>query len=228
MQQGVQDRFCFSYHPRCIEFTKDLMGARISRDSCMRYRRQRSLGSVQLATMSKSEEEPQLLGSRRIARLFLSLGIDFFRDDNQARLFGSRRLALLANLKPFNASRAAETQIPIEPIDSKEQTLKGSTPPDSKTDESHPGIQKREISSDGTRPDTLRTHSLPGPRRPSLPQLSETELSLLLKGERIEKQARNGRVGNGLVVVDVNAEPATVFAVLADISRSVGLLPNPT
>jgi hypothetical protein len=43
----------------------------------------------------------------------------------------------------------------------------------------------------------------------------------LLSGERIQKQTRTGRVGSGLVVVDVEAEVATVLAVLSDVDRCV-------
>jgi hypothetical protein len=41
----------------------------------------------------------------------------------------------------------------------------------------------------------------------------------LLQGERVQKQSRNGRIGNGMVVVDVQADIGTVFAVLTDLER---------
>jgi hypothetical protein len=220
MQQSAQDRFCFSYRPRCIESSKDVMGARISRACCMRHRRQRTGGacSLQLPRMSGSDDEPQLLGSRRIAKFFLSLGIDFFRDDGEPRLFGSRRLAQLANPNVFNESRtAAETLTSPDQMGLQWNASLSKTP---SADESRPAAETIEIDSSFQRPETRRTQSLPGTPRPNLPQLSEAELSRLLRGERVQKQARDGRFGNGLVVVDVNAEPATVFAVLADINRS--------
>lgn len=65
------------------------------------------------------------------------------------------------------------------------------------------------------------THLPPRPRRPPLQRLTEAENQRLLSGERIQKQTSNGRVGSGLVVVDVEAEVATVMAVLSDIDRCV-------
>lgn len=41
----------------------------------------------------------------------------------------------------------------------------------------------------------------------------------LLAGERVQKQTRDGRVGQGMVVVDVRADISTVFAVLTDLER---------
>lgn len=57
------------------------------------------------------------------------------------------------------------------------------------------------------------------PFRPNLPSLSEEDLAALERGERVQRQTRDGRVGTGMVVVDVDADVATVFAVLTDIDR---------
>lgn len=65
------------------------------------------------------------------------------------------------------------------------------------------------------------SQSFPCPRRPPLQRLTDAEKQRLLSGERIQKQTRTGRVGSGLVVVDVEAEVATVLAVLSDVDRCV-------
>ena len=41
----------------------------------------------------------------------------------------------------------------------------------------------------------------------------------LLRGERVQIQSRNGRLGTGMVVVAVPADIGTVFAVLTDLER---------
>ena len=55
--------------------------------------------------------------------------------------------------------------------------------------------------------------------RPNLPPLTEEDLAALQRGERVQRQTRDGRVGTGMVVVDVDADVSTVFAVLTDIDR---------
>jgi ribosome-associated toxin RatA of RatAB toxin-antitoxin module len=55
--------------------------------------------------------------------------------------------------------------------------------------------------------------------RPNLPSLTEEDLVTLQKGGRVQRQTRDGRVGTGMVVVDVDADLSTVFAVLTDIDR---------
>jgi hypothetical protein len=57
------------------------------------------------------------------------------------------------------------------------------------------------------------------PKRPTLPRLTTNELNQLLAGERVQRQSRVGPVGHGLVVMDVNADIATVLAVLSDVQR---------
>lgn len=56
-------------------------------------------------------------------------------------------------------------------------------------------------------------------RRPPLPRLSDGDHVRLLRGERVEKQECSGRVGTGLVVVDVEADISTCMAVLTDFER---------
>jgi len=57
------------------------------------------------------------------------------------------------------------------------------------------------------------------PKRPALPRLTTSELKTLLGGRRVQRQSRVGPVGHGLVVMDVNADIATVMAVLSDVQR---------
>jgi len=64
------------------------------------------------------------------------------------------------------------------------------------------------------------------PFRPKLPALTPAEERALLNGERVQRQTRNGRVGTGLVVVDVDADVSTAFAVLTDIDRYPERIPT--
>lgn len=64
------------------------------------------------------------------------------------------------------------------------------------------------------------------PRRPPLPRLTDGEQMRLLLGERIEKQERIGRVGTGIVAVDVEADISVVMAVLTDLDRYVLRIPT--
>ena len=52
-----------------------------------------------------------------------------------------------------------------------------------------------------------------------LPKLTSTEISRLASGERIQKQFREGRAGNGIVVVEVDANKENVFKTLKDFHR---------
>ncbi len=53
----------------------------------------------------------------------------------------------------------------------------------------------------------------------ALPRLTQAELQQLHQGERVQRQSRVGRVGHGLVVMDVEASISTVLAVLSDVQR---------
>jgi hypothetical protein len=64
------------------------------------------------------------------------------------------------------------------------------------------------------------------PFRPKLPALTPAEERALLNGERVQRQTRNGRVGTGLVVVDVDADVSTAFAVLTDIDKYPERIPT--
>lgn len=59
-----------------------------------------------------------------------------------------------------------------------------------------------------------------------LPSLSSSEEQQLLNGERIQKQARNGNSGYGVVVVDVKASLTDVFTALAAYNQYDGMIPT--
>jgi hypothetical protein len=50
----------------------------------------------------------------------------------------------------------------------------------------------------------------------TLPTLTEEQHQLLLKGERVQYQAKMGREGNGFVVVDIQAPPYVIWECLLD------------
>lgn len=52
-----------------------------------------------------------------------------------------------------------------------------------------------------------------------LPSLSRAELEQLARGQRVQKQTRQGFTGSGLVVVDVDADISTVFQDLSSFDR---------
>ena len=64
------------------------------------------------------------------------------------------------------------------------------------------------------------------PVRPKLPVLTPENLLALRQGERVQRQVRDGRVGTGMVVVDVDADVPTVFAVLTDIDKYPERIPT--
>lgn len=59
-----------------------------------------------------------------------------------------------------------------------------------------------------------------------LPTLSRIELQQLQAGERVEKQNRDGRSGNGLVVVDVKATVEEIFDALASFDKYEQMIPT--
>lgn len=64
-----------------------------------------------------------------------------------------------------------------------------------------------------------RVAAVASPERPQLPRLTDAELAQLARGERVQRQTRQDRVGQGLVVLDVQADIATVISVLSDVER---------
>ena len=60
----------------------------------------------------------------------------------------------------------------------------------------------------------------------SIPYLSPRDLMALARGERVEKQSREGRKGVGVVVVDVFAPAETVFETLCRFSMYEDIIPT--
>jgi hypothetical protein len=60
----------------------------------------------------------------------------------------------------------------------------------------------------------------------SLPSLSRGDIQKLQAGERVEKQNRDGRSGNGLVVVDVKASVDEIFDALASFDKYEEMIPT--
>ena len=60
----------------------------------------------------------------------------------------------------------------------------------------------------------------------SLPSLNRREIQQLQAGERVEKQNRDGRSGNGLVVLDVKASVDEIFEALASFDKYEQMIPT--
>ena len=60
----------------------------------------------------------------------------------------------------------------------------------------------------------------------SLPPLNRREIQQLQAGERVEKQNRDGRSGNGLVVLDVKASVDEIFEALASFDKYEQMIPT--
>lgn len=60
----------------------------------------------------------------------------------------------------------------------------------------------------------------------SLPTLTRDDIQQLQAGERVEKQNRDGRSGNGLVVVDVKASVDEIFDALASFDEYEEMIPT--
>eukprot|EP01031_Cornospumella_fuschlensis_P024973 gene24973-30170_t len=67
---------------------------------------------------------------------------------------------------------------------------------------------------------------LPLQNNPNLPALTPTDYLRLSRGERVQKQSREGRAGHGIVVLDVPAYVDEVFATLQQFERYSELIPT--
>ena len=162
----------------------------------------------------------RLLGSRRLARALAALLVPpETLEVDDAKVLWSRRIALaVGSFSTDPASLAAAsssaTTFPTtdaawssSPIDAGDALLQGApTPP-----ATSPSILSPSIAGGGGA--QVRT----GP--PLLPELSEEDLVRLGEGRRVQRQTRSGRVGTGMVVVDVAADVDTCLSVLTDVDR---------
>ena len=148
-------------------------------------------------------DEQRLLWSRRLNRAVLVLRTDPDEvqvSDPEDRLLWSRRLARAVKILGTSPDTTL-AEAPQETIVSSARMLKEAEVCDIGEEE-----QKGDEEDDCA-------------YRPNLPSLTEEDLVELQKGGRVQRQTRDGRVGTGMVVVDVDADLSTVFAVLTDIDR---------
>jgi len=180
-------------------------------DSCT-YRPSRFVGQLRMSNENdKAAEFPRLLGSRRFAKAFSELQKAPEANDVN-RFLWSRRLfnavqGLQSNLTPdarSSLSASTEEERVLAPSQSEAANAVGKIglQPRSKLELEEKNVVKGQTV-----------------ERPQLPELSEDDLELLARGERVQRQMRDGRVGTGMVVLDVEADIPLVFAVLADIDR---------
>lgn len=77
---------------------------------------------------------------------------------------------------------------------------------------------------------TARSRDAPNPNSAfaeiDLPYLTPRDKMKLAAGERVQKQNRDGRVGEGLVVIDVRADPDVVFNTLTQFSSYADVIPT--
>jgi len=162
--------------------------------------------------MQESGKEEKFLGSRRAARALRSLnepmvGREGGEGEQEERVLWSRRLA-----KMIRSWRNEE--------DSK--NLQFATAIAEKPKQVQSAVMVKEKEEEGVKEEGNVRNSF----RPNLPELSASDMRALRRGERVQKQMREGRIGTGLVVVDVEADLSTVFAVLTDIDRYPERIPT--
>ena len=170
---------------------------------------------------SDDENDQKFFGSRRIARFMSILGLNSSKIDDGSRFFGSRRLAALFNQskdKPAAVNNNLidkNPPIPGQAASFLDQVEDFNLRPNGNSQFSAGRISDRTDQAGQADQEIILLET----KRPNLPKLSDAECSLLLRGERVQRQLRDGRMGTGMVVVDVQADPKTVFAILADIDR---------
>ena len=191
------------------------------------------------ASGNRAAEEDRLLWSRRLNRAFLTLGKDpdAWGTDVAAaedRLLWSRRLA-----RAVSVLYTDPDLVPLDKLWSAEPVTEGRQRSNirsavgmlqsegcSMDDEEGTGMAEAGAGADAgvgaPAPGVVQAREC----RPKLPTLLPEEELALRNGERVQRQTRNGRVGTGLVVVDVEADVSTAFAVLTDIDRYPERIPT--
>ena len=214
MHSGVPARYSYAFSSYSLPVTKvsDIVVRQLYLSPLKTTIRSRT--SKQQVCMAEPGPDPQFLGSRRIAKFIANF---LSREANEIRLFGSRRLALLFNTS-ITLERPPEFQQPNVLVQQKQElSIRNASHPSDPPDEAEAVLANSYAKTDANPPDARP----PELQRPNLPTLSEAERAMLVRGERVQRQIRDGRMGTGMVVVDVQADPATVFTVLADINRPV-------
>eukprot|EP00960_Hanusia_phi_P063818 765584-Hanusia_phi.AAC.1 len=184
--------------------------------SCREGERAGAGSKLSSLRMHESEREEKFLGSRRAARALRSLNEPRTKrkeggERKEERFLWSRRLAkMIRSWRNENVSRDLQFASAIA-----EKTKRYAAVL----------VEEGEVRGEEGRRDDFKGEGKGGAGesskafRPNLPELTESDLEALRKGERVQKQMRDGRIGTGLVVVDVEADLSTVFAVLTDIDR---------
>lgn len=170
-------------------------------------------------------EEDRLLWSRRLNRAFITLGTGpedwgtFNEEYNEERLLWSRRLA-----RAYKVLSTDPDLVPLKALWSEgrrqRSVLLTSAAMLEESAESDCTLEEQLVNALAT---PAMQDCVP---RPNLPKLKAEDLEALRRGERVQRQTRNGRVGTGMVVVDVDADVATVFAVLTDIDKYPERIPT--
>eukprot|EP00961_Rhodomonas_salina_P141787 1909084-Rhodomonas_salina.1 len=156
------------------------------------------------------DEAPRLLGSRRFARAVSELQkAPTVNDVN--RFLWSRRL--FRAVEGLQSPKPADFEIAPTPKTSSATRARRVA----ESEEEAWGLNSPISAFSGTSAESTESGSKP--KRPELPHLSDEDLALLARGERVQRQMRDGRVGTGMVVLDVEADIPLVFAVLTDIDR---------
>jgi len=171
--------------------------------------------------MGDDEAEERLLWSRRLNRAAITLGTnpaEWGADmpDVEERILWSRRLA-----RAVKVLYTDPDLVPFEAMWRSQGGRQGSLMSSEHMLEAVDGcdIEEADVS-------VAQDEVQDCPARPKLPALKEHDLIALSKGERVQRQTRNGRVGTGMVVVDVDADVSTVFAVLTDIDKYPERIPT--
>merc|ERR1719183_951609 len=176
-----------------------------------------------------AKEESRLLWSRRLNRAMLALRqnpADWGEEDSrsQDRVLWSRRLGRAAKAVLTDPDEVSLSSLwPADAV-RKERSPMMSSAGMLELCELEP-VAKAEASGVTGTPLPVRS-AQDSCVRPKLPKLAEDDLEALYRGERVQRQVRDGRVGTGMVVVDVNADVPTVFAVLTEIDRYPERIPT--
>jgi len=171
-----------------------------------------------------SKETPRIFGSRRFARAVSELQKAPTSSDVN-RFLWSRRLfkAIQGFQSPESADFDVSTSRKVSGApEGNPRTISTTAAADTRVEEEkrvhESASQVKTIANlNNVRKDDSNTQT--NEQRPQLPELSDKDLALLARGERVQRQMRDGRVGTGMVVQDVEADIPLVFAVLTDIDR---------
>ena len=182
----------------------------------------RTASGFPLRMAVENEDEDRLLWSRRLNRAFLTLGkkpeewgVLEGTSECEDRLLLSRRLARAVKVLLTDPDLVPVKLLWTRAGEQQDKLISSARMLEEQDDCSLPTQAEAEA--------TVAQECAP---RPNLPTLTAEDLDALRKGERVQRQTRTGRVGTGMVVVDVDADVSTVFAVLTDIDKYPERIPT--